>query len=110
MQILYQGAGETRVISQYLVHYTRSGARVKVGQKIQPEQITRHFNLARDKTNLTWDKNPPTFHELRSLSSRLYTEERGKDFSQALLGHKSEKTASLYRDVRGAEWIEIKTA
>lgn len=50
---------------------------------------------------------PPAFHEIRSLSARLYSEQ-GTD-AQALLGHKSPDMTAIYRDVRGAEWIEVRT-
>lgn len=68
------------------------------------------FAEARDLAGLNWpeDKTPPSFHEIRSLSARLYTEQ-GID-AQALLGHKSPDMTAIYRDVRGAEWIEVKVA
>ncbi|MGK3125250.1 tyrosine-type recombinase/integrase [Candidatus Pantoea formicae] len=33
--------------------------------------------------------NPPSFHEIRSLASRVYEMENGEDFAQRLLGHKN---------------------
>ncbi|MGY5336410.1 tyrosine-type recombinase/integrase [Vibrio natriegens] len=56
------------------------------------------------------DLDPPTFHELRSLSARLYEKQISDKFAQHLLGHKSDTMASQYRDDRGREWdkIEIK--
>ncbi|WP_233593059.1 hypothetical protein [Candidatus Pantoea deserta] len=33
--------------------------------------------------------NPPTFHEIRSLSGRLYETRNGEAFAQRLLGHKN---------------------
>lgn len=74
------------------------------------QSITGAFAEARDRTGITWPegKTPPTFHEIRSLSARLY-DEQGID-AQALLGHKSPDMTAVYRDVRGAEWIEVKTA
>jgi integrase len=50
----------------------------------------------------------PTFHELRSLAARLYTEQYGAEFAQALLGHKSAEMTALYRDSRGRGWTEIR--
>lgn len=50
-------------------------------------------------------KTPPTFHEIRSLASRLYNKQGIDD--QALLGHKSGTMTAAYRDVRGAEWVEV---
>ena len=53
-------------------------------------------------------KTAPTFHEIRSLSARLYGDEFGAEFAQALLGHKSAQMTELYRDARGREWAEVK--
>ena len=51
---------------------------------------------------------PPSLHEIRSLAARLWAEQHGPEFSQALLGHKSSDMTALYRDVRGAEWITVR--
>jgi len=65
---------------------------------------------ARDKAGITWPerKTPRTLHEIHSLAVRLY-DAQGPD-AQALLGHKSLDMTSVYREVRGAEWIEVKMA
>lgn len=69
--------------------------------------ISAAFREARKASGLTWKRNPPSFHEIRSLSARLYTDEKGGDYAQKLLGHKSSEMTDKYRDVRGAEWAEI---
>ncbi|MFZ5231516.1 tyrosine-type recombinase/integrase [Enterobacter bugandensis] len=69
--------------------------------------ISRYFMRARKASGLVFDGDPPTFHELRSLSARLYEKQANKDFAQHLLGHKSESMASRYRDDRGREWDKI---
>ncbi len=56
---------------------------------------------------LKHEESPPSFHEIRSLASRLYAAEYGMEFAQKLLGHKSMKMTSLYLDSRGREWVEI---
>jgi enterobacteria phage integrase len=53
-------------------------------------------------------KTPATFHEIRSLSARLYADAYGENFTRALLGHKSARMTALYRDSRGQEWTEVK--
>ena len=53
-------------------------------------------------------KTPPTFHEIRSLAARLYGDEFGAEFAQALLGHKTAQMTALYRDSRGRERDEVK--
>lgn len=66
------------------------------------------FKLARDAaypdTAERW-KSPPTFHEQRSLSERLY---RGQGIdTQRLLGHKSRFMTDRYNDDRGREWKRL---
>ncbi|MFT4465915.1 MAG: tyrosine-type recombinase/integrase [Sodalis sp. (in: enterobacteria)] len=62
---------------------------------------------ARRASGLTWDDTAPSFHEIISLAARLYTEEKGKDYAQKLLGHKSATMTNKYHDVRGSEWTEV---
>ncbi|WP_236851479.1 tyrosine-type recombinase/integrase [Candidatus Sodalis pierantonius] len=69
--------------------------------------ISEAFMKARRASGLTWEDTAPYFHEIRSLAARLYTEEKGKDYAQKLLGHKSSEMTDKYRDVRGAEWTEV---
>ncbi|MEM8324864.1 tyrosine-type recombinase/integrase [Morganella morganii] len=71
------------------------------------EQVVRkHFQSSRNSIGIQWDGTPPSFHEIRSLSARLYAEERGLDFAKQLLGHKSVAMTETYRDSRGG-WNEI---
>ncbi|HHL2708969.1 TPA: tyrosine-type recombinase/integrase [Yersinia enterocolitica] len=78
------------------------------GESFADKTLTKRFAKARDLANISWEGiNPPPFHEIRSLASRLYEKEMGKEFSQKILGHKSAQTTDKYRDVRGSEWIEI---
>ncbi|MBN3229412.1 tyrosine-type recombinase/integrase [Pectobacterium brasiliense] len=53
------------------------------------------------------DEKPPIFHEIRSLAGRLYDKERGKEFAQKLLGHKSAKMTEKYLDTRGKGYIYL---
>jgi integrase len=69
--------------------------------------IAAQFRIARDASGLTWEGDPPPFHEIRSLSGRLHSEEKGSDFTQAILGHRSSSMTDKYRDGRGREWKEI---
>jgi integrase len=100
-------------VSAYMIHYTTPRGGRKAGQRVSADKITRGFQEARDATpGLKWDagRTPASFHEIRSLAARLYSEQYDADFAQALLGHKSSMMTSLYRDVRGAEWTEVKVA
>lgn len=74
------------------------------GVRISPQRISGQFAKIRDISGLSWDGNPPSFHELRSLSARLHTAEHGPEFAQKLLGHKSAQMTDRYRDSRGSEW------
>lgn len=52
-------------------------------------------------------ENKPTFHEIRSLSARLYEEEKGAEFAQKILGHKSMQMTDRYLDDRGNSYTEL---
>lgn len=51
--------------------------------------------------------NKPTFHEIRSLSARLYEDEKGVEFVKKLLGHKSMVMTDKYLDNRSNDYIEL---
>lgn len=68
---------------------------------IHPDGLTKKFVAARKLTGLEMSDTPPTFHEIRSLSGRLYKDAYGKEFAQKLLGHTSEDTTNLYLNERG---------
>lgn len=78
---------------------------VKPGDPVWRDTLSKGFAKARDMTGLEWTGTPPSFHEMRSLSIRLYAEQ-GVDV-QALAGHKDAATTAIYRDVRGAEWVKV---
>lgn len=71
------------------------------------DTVSRRFAEARNRSCIEWQKNPPTYHELRSVSQRLYREQ-GVD-TQTLLGHRNAKTTDVYNDPRGAEWGTVAT-
>ncbi|HAK8204803.1 TPA: tyrosine-type recombinase/integrase [Salmonella enterica] len=80
---------------------TRSGGQLQVGT------ISRAFAKARDNTGIKWEGAPPSFHEIRSLSARLYAKSKGAEYAQGVLGHKSAQTSEVYIDSRGSQWEEI---
>ncbi|WP_312911038.1 phage integrase Arm DNA-binding domain-containing protein [Stutzerimonas nitrititolerans] len=97
------------VVSKHLVHHSRTVSRATPGMPIMLDTLSSAFSVARDraiaKTGINLSESPPTFHEMRSLAARLHAAE-GRD-PQALLGHKSAAMTALYRDSRGAEWIDV---
>lgn len=56
---------------------------------MRPENLTQAFTRARTRCGLDEADNPPTFHEISSLSVRLYEAHNGEEFAQWLLGHKN---------------------
>ncbi|MFL9904471.1 tyrosine-type recombinase/integrase [Paraburkholderia fungorum] len=98
------------VVSKSVIHFVKGSGRSKAGGAPKLGTITDKFAELRDAARIATPegKTPASFHEIRSLASRLYTAEYGKEFAQALLGHKSAQMTDLYRDLRGREWTEIK--
>ncbi|SAK62462.1 integrase-like protein [Caballeronia temeraria] len=98
------------VVSKYVIHFIATSGGSRPGDACKPATLSTRFAAMRDAAGLVAPdgKTPVTFHELRSLAARLYTEQHGADFAQALLGHKSPEMTALYRDSRGREWTEVK--
>lgn len=69
---------------------------------VKSESIRDAFNKA-----LIDADNKPTFHEIRSLSARLYEDEQGAEFASKLLGHKSMAMTSKYLDNRNNDYVEL---
>lgn len=96
----------TGVVSRYLVHETQGGKGRRIGKKIHLDVLTREFTWELEKLGLNWGgKEPPTFHEVRSLSIRLYKDQGNVD-PQELAGHKDPRTTAIYTDGRG-EWVKV---
>ncbi|MEY0599000.1 phage integrase Arm DNA-binding domain-containing protein [Providencia alcalifaciens] len=91
------------VVSPYLLHYKHTSGNAKIGGQVSNASLTTSFKNARNKCGLEWeDGAAPSFHELRSLSERLYREQ-GID-TQKLLGHRTQIMTDKYNDDRGKEW------
>lgn len=97
------------IISRYLVHHTERVSSIKPGDKVRANGLSEAFKDAREKAKIeaSEGRTPPSFHEIRSLSERLYREEFGAEFAQAVLGHKSAQMTSKYDDLRGG-WKTVK--
>lgn len=97
---------KSKVVSRYLVHHTIPFGNAPPGSPVHINTISKGFMYARRETDLTWSgKTPPTFHEIRSLSERLY-KAQGVD-TQVLLGHRHKKMTEVYDDPRQAEWSKL---
>lgn len=96
-----------RIVSRHMLHHNISRTFAAPGDAVALNAASKGFQRAREAAGITGE-NPPTLHEIRSLALRLYKDDRGRDFAQALAGHKEGATTDLYTDVRGAEWIEVR--
>jgi enterobacteria phage integrase len=98
----------TGVVSKYLVHQTVKRGNSPVGRRIWLDTISHRFAELIEGLGIDWgEKTPPTFHEIRSLSERLYAAQGGIN-TQELLGHNEPATTALYHDSRGSEWVRVK--
>lgn len=97
---------KTGVLSHYLIHRTRKAKGARLGSQVHVDILTRLFTAELAKLGLSWgDKDPPTLHEIRSLSERMHKAQGSVD-PQTLLGHKSPKMTATYDDPRG-EWVQV---
>lgn len=97
----------TGVLSKHLVHQTERYGNSKPGARIFVDTVSKRFSDEITALGIDWgDRDPPTFHELRSLSKRLYEAQGGVN-TKDLLGHLDDDSAALYGNARGAEWIRV---
>jgi integrase len=96
----------TGIVSPYLIHQTQRAKGARLGKPLHVAMITRKFQHELAKLNIDWGgKEPPTFHEIRSLAARLHQEQGDVD-PQQLLSHKDPKSTATYTDGRG-EWVKL---
>lgn len=94
------------VLSKYLVHQTERRGNSPVGRHIWKDTLSKRFADAVEATQIDWgEKTRPSFHELRSLSVRLYRDQGGVN-TQDLLGHKSAEMTEEYANTRGG-WTTV---
>jgi integrase len=101
-----QACRRTGVVSRHLIHQTRPYGNSPVGSPMFVDRISKRFTDA-VVAALGPGEGLPTFHELRSLSKRLYVAQGGVD-TKALLGHATDRMADQYADARGAEFERVK--
>lgn len=99
----------TGVVSRYLVHQTRQQGRSGLGSAIRLSTVSSAFTQAVDALGADWgDNTPPTFHEIRSLSLRLYGDQ-GVNV-QLLAGHSDPDTTAIYLNSRGHEYARVQVS
>jgi integrase len=96
----------TGVVSKYLIHHVRGNVRAPKGSPIKLKTISEKFLEARRLAGYR-DETDPTWHEIRSLSKRLYMEQGGVD-TKALLGHMTDAIADMYANSRGLEPMKVR--
>lgn len=100
----------TDVVSKHMLHVHKRHAHHRLGAPISPSRLTREFGEAVAALGIDWGENtPPSLHEIRSLSKRLYKLQGGVD-TKDLLGHKTDAMSELYEDARGAEYKLVSIA
>lgn len=97
----------TGVLSKHLVHQTAGRSNSPLGRHIWIDTLSHRFADAVAALGIDWSpKTAPTFHEIRSLSERLYAAQGGVN-TQALLGHSDAATTAMYHDGRGSVWTTV---
>ncbi len=94
------------VATKFLIHHVRPYGNAPTGSPVHPDSISHAFADARALAGIKGD-DAPTFHEIRSLAKRLYSDQGNVD-TKALLGHLTERMSSLYADPRGIAPIRVK--
>lgn len=97
------------VVSRFIVHHSAHQGMAKPGARVSNNGLTMGFQAARDAAEIVAaeGRTLPTFHEIRSLSQRLYRDEYGAEFAQAMLGHKNAEMTAKYNDLRGSAFQVI---
>jgi integrase len=103
----YKQCRGTGVLSRFLIHQTEPRGNSPIGSAIWKDTLSRRFTDTLIGLKLDFEgKNPPTFHEIRSLSERLYAAQ-GDVNTQDLLGHKDPRSTAVYHELRGVEWLKV---
>lgn len=99
-------ARRSGVLSPFVLHHVKAWGNAPAGSPIAVDRISHAFTEARELAGVTGD-DAPTFHEIRSLSVRLYKAQGNVD-TKALAGHTQEKTHALYQDDRTLEPVKVR--
>jgi len=92
-------------VSRYMIHHAKNHVGVRAGSKVGKGTLSKEFAEARDLAGLKIEKGktPPSFHEQRSLSERLYRKQGIN--TQILLGHTSQEMTDTYNNDRRNSWV-----
>lgn len=109
LEEVYKQCRATRVFSRHVIHHTEHhGDHCRRGDPVSIDSLSNRFHDELAALEIDWGgKAPPTFHEIRSLSERLYAAQGGIDTTD-LLGHKEKETTKIYHDDRNSDWLRVK--
>ena len=71
------------------------------------DKISSAYRQARKAAEIKWKSKPAPFHEIRSLSGRLYLKQNNIEFAQNILGHENVEMTLKYIDGRQKEWLDV---
>ncbi len=97
------------VVSQFMIHHRVKRSTALPGDCISVSGLSNAFKDAVEAAGIVAaaGRTAPSFHEIRSLSERLYRDQYGPEFAQVMLGHKTAKMTAKYDDLRGSGWQVI---
>jgi integrase len=80
--------------------------------QVLPDFLSKKFSEVRDELglyiSLAKNESPPTFHEIRALSSRLFGDKYEVDRVKTLMAHTDESvTKEIYQSGHKVEWVNI---
>jgi integrase len=104
------------MLSPYIIHrrpdrLTKQNCKAKAKShftQVTAGYLSKAFAAVRDRLPIFNDipaEKRPTFHEIRSLGTKLY-EDQGID-AQSLLGHTNRAMTEKYKDGHEVEWTEV---
>ncbi|MGI2107394.1 tyrosine-type recombinase/integrase [Shewanella frigidimarina] len=97
---------DTGIKSEFVLHHHTQRTTSPLGSPLHPDTLSRSFKRARTEAKISWQGTPATFHEIRSLSERLYREQGIN--TKVLCGHNDQSMTDRYNDLRGSDWLELK--
>lgn len=97
----------TNVLSKFVLHHDKNVGKVRRGDPLHIDQLSKGFAKARSLSGLFKDLKSaqrPTFHEIRALGAYLY--EQQKVDPQNLLAHSDPKMTAAYLAKHEIKWID----
>lgn len=112
LKTIIEQSRKGNIASPYLVHRLGKGGNITKGcdhpTQCESQYISKAFSTLRDQLglydNIADRRNRPSFHEIRSLSIRLF-DKAGYD-PQARAAHSKSETTNIYKE-NNEEWVRV---